>query len=631
MQRRALGIVLFCLVLLVAIVAGYWDMLNSEKLRIAERERSATTLPKDGGGVPSEAVGTMATPKGDRPAVDKKIAGTDQASKSDRPSATLNGPGGSPDSSRVVAKTPAHGVISAPDAEQPGTAASMATAAPNKPDATARPTEIGKADISSNSTPPPSATGPSSAPSATPKSAAPAAAGAPSDTTATAEGSALGGSETATPPAAASNATPAAPAEQPTAADRAAADPSGTPRFDVLRVEPDGSTLVAGRSAPGSTVTLRDGDKTLGSDKADSAGDFVIVLDKPLEPGDHAIKIQADKDNTAKVSKETAVVSVPKDGKGDELLAMIEKPGEASRLIDLPKSETASASGDNAKPDQAAGAPAAAESATPPAVTAKAEPKAGAGQPGAVDQNNPLHVEAVEIDEGKIFVAGTAKPGARFRLYIDNKPFAEGQADGKGRFVVSTKHDLGVGQHMIRIDELNGSGDVVARVEVPFFRPEGRSLAAVAENADGAAPAAPPSASTGEAMSDTGPQSEPKVGAAPAEASGAQPAETGAGSTPSAGVSVAQPSTEAAPGDKTDRFPVRRQAALTASKSSRVIIRKGDSLWRISRDTYGEGSRYTVIYLANGDQIRNPNLIYPGQVFRMPDEQTNTEGAVTAD
>ncbi|WAP69559.1 hypothetical protein [Jiella pelagia] len=37
MQRRALGILLFCLVLLVAIIAGYWDMLESEKLRIAER------------------------------------------------------------------------------------------------------------------------------------------------------------------------------------------------------------------------------------------------------------------------------------------------------------------------------------------------------------------------------------------------------------------------------------------------------------------------------------------------------------------------------------------------------------------------------------------------------------------
>ena len=52
-----------------------------------------------------------------------------------------------------------------------------------------------------------------------------------------------------------------------------------------------------------------------------------------------------------------------------------------------------------------------------------------------------------------------------------------------------------------------------------------------------------------------------------------------------------------------------------------MIIRKGDTLWRISRETYGAGNRYTVIYLANGDQIRNPDRIYPGQVFRMPEER----------
>ena len=82
--------------------------------------------------------------------------------------------------------------------------------------------------------------------------------------------------------------------------------------FDVLRVEPDGSTLVAGRSAPNSTVTLRDGDKTLGTDTANRDGDFVIVLDQPLAPGDHSIQIQSKDDRgTDTLSRETAVVSVP--------------------------------------------------------------------------------------------------------------------------------------------------------------------------------------------------------------------------------------------------------------------------------------------------------------------------------
>ncbi|NOJ91309.1 LysM peptidoglycan-binding domain-containing protein, partial [Myxococcus xanthus] len=43
-------------------------------------------------------------------------------------------------------------------------------------------------------------------------------------------------------------------------------------------------------------------------------------------------------------------------------------------------------------------------------------------------------------------------------------------------------------------------------------------------------------------------------------------------------------------------------------------------LWAISRRTYGEGDRYTAIYDANHDQIRDPDLIYPGQVFVLPAE-----------
>ncbi len=46
----------------------------------------------------------------------------------------------------------------------------------------------------------------------------------------------------------------------------------------------------------------------------------------------------------------------------------------------------------------------------------------------------------------------------------------------------------------------------------------------------------------------------------------------------------------------------------------------GQNLWRIARSTYGRGVRYTVIYAANRDTIRDPRLIYPGQVFAVPDD-----------
>nr|WP_280986387.1 LysM peptidoglycan-binding domain-containing protein [Hansschlegelia zhihuaiae] len=52
-------------------------------------------------------------------------------------------------------------------------------------------------------------------------------------------------------------------------------------------------------------------------------------------------------------------------------------------------------------------------------------------------------------------------------------------------------------------------------------------------------------------------------------------------------------------------------------------VKRGDSLWRISRTTYGQGRRYTVIFTANDDQIRNPNLIYPGQVLVLPADKAD--------
>jgi hypothetical protein len=49
-----------------------------------------------------------------------------------------------------------------------------------------------------------------------------------------------------------------------------------------------------------------------------------------------------------------------------------------------------------------------------------------------------------------------------------------------------------------------------------------------------------------------------------------------------------------------------------------VIVQPGNSLWRIARRTYGGGIQYVVIYEANRDQIRDPDLIYPGQIFVLP-------------
>ena len=62
---------------------------------------------------------------------------------------------------------------------------------------------------------------------------------------------------------------------------------------------------------------------------------------------------------------------------------------------------------------------------------------------------------------------------------------------------------------------------------------------------------------------------------------------------------------------------VARDVVQMAS-DQQVIVQPGNSLWRIARNLYGRGLQYTVIYQANADQIRDPDLIYPGQIFEIP-------------
>jgi hypothetical protein len=52
-----------------------------------------------------------------------------------------------------------------------------------------------------------------------------------------------------------------------------------------------------------------------------------------------------------------------------------------------------------------------------------------------------------------------------------------------------------------------------------------------------------------------------------------------------------------------------------------VVVQPGNSLWRIARRVYGRGISYTVIYQANAIQIGDPDLIYPGQIFTLPEAQ----------
>jgi nucleoid-associated protein YgaU len=64
--------------------------------------------------------------------------------------------------------------------------------------------------------------------------------------------------------------------------------------------------------------------------------------------------------------------------------------------------------------------------------------------------------------------------------------------------------------------------------------------------------------------------------------------------------------------------PVAATPGSAPEAPARVVVQPRQNLWRIARQSYGQGVRYTVIFEANREQIRDPNLIYPGQVFALP-------------
>ena len=59
-------------------------------------------------------------------------------------------------------------------------------------------------------------------------------------------------------------------------------------------------------------------------------------------------------------------------------------------------------------------------------------------------------------------------------------------------------------------------------------------------------------------------------------------------------------------------------ATATKPSGQNYTVKRGDCLWNIAKKFYGNGSKYTTIYNANRDKIKNPNLIYPGQVLWIP-------------
>jgi nucleoid-associated protein YgaU len=267
--------------------------------------------------------------------------------------------------------------------------------------------------------------------------------------------------------------------------------------------------------------------------------------------------------------------------------------------------------------------------------------------------------------EGRAVIAGQAQPGAEVVVRDGGGEVARARADSQGAFVALPAEPLKPGGRALTLAsrsegqaEVKGDGEVV--LVVPQVSSPGPPPTAVI------APATAPSA-VAVLVPDTG---APRVlQEAPGARGLASPGPTldrvdyddkgairftgGAGPAATVRVYVDNLAVGDAPADSSGRWrlvpsidvaagmhslrvdalgeggrvvgrielPFQRSvvsASEIAASGGRVVVQPGQNLWRLARAAYGRGVQYTVIYLANRDQIRDPRRIYPGQTFAVP-------------
>jgi nucleoid-associated protein YgaU len=230
---------------------------------------------------------------------------------------------------------------------------------------------------------------------------------------------------------------------------------------------------------------------------------------------------------------------------------------------------------------------------------------AASPSPPETDESVPAFDIARVEQTGDAVIAGRAAPGAIVELLRNGEPHDRAVADQSGQFVmVPPRLPPGDYELTLRSRQPDGkratskqsvvvalaevqssSGAVQSRAEVPFNVPAtvGANRSAL-DQAVGSSQVQQPS----QPPSQIAKRQDIAI-SQPPQATAAIPLSDGG--SPSAGV---------------------------GPKIATTVVSRGDSLWRISRVTYGAGMRYAVVYKANHDQIRNPNRIYPGQILVLP-------------
>jgi len=228
----------------------------------------------------------------------------------------------------------------------------------------------------------------------------------------------------------------------------------------------------------------------------------------------------------------------------------------------------------------------AAARANPAAIAAEL---AGSPEAAGNDQSSPSFDIARVEASGDAVIAGRAAPGATVDLLRGGERLDRAVAGPSGEFVMIPPR-LPPGSYELTLSAKLLDGTVTsskhgAAVTVNDVGPDAHAAQSRTEHIFETASQPRPSL---ELPLETGKPQEP-AGLQPAPAIHASSASDGGASSPGGAHAI----------------------------SSKVVSR-GDSLWRISHILYGDGSQYALVYRANRERIRNPNLIYPGETLVLP-------------
>jgi nucleoid-associated protein YgaU len=419
------------------------------------------------------------------------------------------------------------------------------------------------------------------------------------------------------------------------------------PTFDVVRVEPTGDTVVAGLADPNAKVEVLDGAAAIASAEANERGEWALALDNALTPGTHDLAIRTtSKDKTVSMlSDQRVAVSVPEKGSKD-VLVVLNSPDTPSRVLQMDSTKPAEGPQvATAEPPASAPAPAGSQEKPPaegPQIAATEAPASGAEKPAVAEEPKPDATVSASPAPASEPSAATAPPAATGPQVAATEAQPEEPAKAEPQVAEKTAEP---------------TPPVV--VEKP------------------AAPAEPPPAAVAEKPGEPSKPVEPPkpvpvvtVAAVEADTAGmlyvsgtasgegkvrvylddqavgeAEPSPTGVWlvevhrEVPPGTYKVRADQLGDSAGDVQARAEVNFErevevASLKASGSAgsssgadtsgkmpdvqTVMIKRGDNLWRIARAAWGKGIRWSTVYQANKDQIRDPHWIYPGQVLVMP-------------